>query len=340
MSDRVWLLRTLALAENGRGQCAPNPAVGALLEKNGEIIHEGFHLGAGLSHAEVQAIRGFEEAARGATLYVSLEPCCHVGRTPACTELLKSVGVARVVYAFADPNPKVSGQGAQALRDAGIEVKHLELPEANLFYRSYAHWWKTGRPFVTAKLALSLDGKIAGENGVTARLTGDKAQMLTHWERLRADVLLTSLKTIRADDPRMNVRMGDETVAKPLFVVGQGEFPARARVLTTAKKVTWIQFPQANPAPVGVDVWTESLQESLHRMGREGAHDVWVEAGGQVFKSLWESGWVDRALLYLAPQFLGGRALAAFPEGIQGFPGAGKVTWQVAGADAICEVVK
>jgi len=340
MSDLAWVMRTLQLAEQGRGSCAPNPAVGAVLVKDDKILGEGYHHGAGLPHAEVEAITGHEEVAKGATLYVSLEPCCHVGRTPACTELLKRVGIARVVYAFNDPNPKVSGEGARQLREAGIDCVHYPLPQADLFYRSYAHWWNTGRPYVTAKLALSLDGKIAGEQGAPLKLTGEEARMLTHWERLRSDAILTSLKTVRADDPQLNVRVGDETVAKPVYVVGQGEFPANARLLTTAKKLTWIQFPATSPAPRGVDVWTESLQESIHRMGREGVHDLWIEAGGQVFKSLWESGWINRALLYLAPQVVGGKGLSAFPEGIQAFPGSSKVTWQVAGADAVCEVVK
>jgi len=337
---RPLILRTLELAEKGRGSCAPNPAVGAVLVRDGVVVGEGYHRGPGQPHAEVEAIRGNEEAARGATLVVSLEPCCHFGRTPPCTDLLKQVGIARVVYAFGDPNPVVAGRGREALLAAGIACEQVEIPEANEFYRSYAHWWKTGRPYITAKLALSLDGRIAGEGGMPVALTGEEAQKFTHTQRLRSDALLTSLKTVRTDNPQLNVRLATEPVSKPVYVVGRGVFPGGAKLFSTAQKIVWIAGGDSPLAPEGVEIWTDSLEQSLLKLGKQ-CHDLWVEAGGTLFQSLWESGLTDRAFLYVAPKWLGEGGLAAFSKEFKGFPPpSAKVVWRTAGADAICEVVR
>lgn len=337
-SDRSWLLHALNIADKGRGQCAPNPAVGAVLVRDEKLISEGFHQGPGLPHAEVEALRGHEKEAEGATLFVSLEPCCHWGRTPPCTDLLKESKLRRVVYAVRDPNPKVSGGGQSQLRDAGIACEQMFLPEADRFYESYRFWWSQGRPYLTAKLALSLDGKIAQGEGKPLAITGEEARAFTHEQRRRSDAILTSLKTVRADDPELNVRLGGESLKKQLFVLGNGEFPAGARILSTAKTVTWISERPTGLIPPGVEVWPGDLESNLPKIQM---HDLWIEAGGTLFKSLWEKGLVQRAYLYVAPKWLGEEALSAFPKGILGFPGEGsKVSWRMAGTDAICEVTR
>src|SRR3990167_2136538 len=166
------LKQALSLAESQRGFCAPNPSVGALVVKEGELIAEGVHRGPMKPHAEVEAIHHAGNQAEGASLYVTLEPCCHWGRTPPCTDLIVKSRIKAVYYAFQDPNPKVAGQGAKQLQAAGIECHSVELPEVTDFYRSYHYWIREGRPWVTAKLAISLDGKIAGPHGEPVSLTG------------------------------------------------------------------------------------------------------------------------------------------------------------------------
>src|SRR5688572_12392757 len=160
VSPENLLRAALDEARRGRGLCAPNPAVGAVLVQKDFIVSKGYHHGAGLPHAEVEALADVREDLSQATLYVTLEPCCHQGRTPPCTRFLIERGIKKVVYGHQDPNPVVAGKGEAELRAAGVEVTHLPLPEVERFYRSYDHWTRTGRPFVTAKLALSLDGKI------------------------------------------------------------------------------------------------------------------------------------------------------------------------------------
>ncbi len=188
ISDQ-YIKKTLTLAEQRRGFCAPNPAVGAVVVKNEKIIGSGAHQQCGEPHAEVLALQAAGEAARGATLYVSLEPCCHWGRTPPCSELIIQSGISAVYYAYRDPNPAVAGQGAEKLRAAGIDCHYVAMPEADDFYASYYYWTEHHRPRVTAKIALSLDSKIAGVNGQPLTITGVPLQQYTHHGRQHSDAL-------------------------------------------------------------------------------------------------------------------------------------------------------
>ena len=337
-SDRQYLLRSLELAEERRGFCSPNPAVGAVVVVEGRIVAEGNHQAAGQPHAEVVALDRAGGAARGATLYVSLEPCCHWGRTPPCTDAVLRAGVARVVYGFADPNPQVNGKGATRLREAGVNCDFHELEEIRAFYRSYSHWRKTGRPFVTAKLALSLDGKIAGPGGTPVTLTGESAARLTHASRYRTDAILTSQRTILRDNPRLDSRRaGMPVTAKPLYVLDpRAELPLESRIFSTAASVTVFHLQGMAPegirglsdrgascigVPPAKDAESEAsgpldLAYVLERIGADGKHDLWVEGGGTLFEGLGKANLIGRALIYLAPKWLGPEGHSAFSKGM------------------------
>ncbi|MGB6976420.1 MAG: bifunctional diaminohydroxyphosphoribosylaminopyrimidine deaminase/5-amino-6-(5-phosphoribosylamino)uracil reductase RibD, partial [Gammaproteobacteria bacterium] len=240
-----YLLEALELAELRRGFCAPNPAVGAVVVKQGRVLATGYHKASGQPHAEAEALGSLGDEARGATLYVTLEPCCHLGKkTPPCTELLIARGIREVYYGFTDPNPQVAGLGAQALQAAGIPCKHVPLASIDEFYQSYAHWWQTRQPWLTAKLALSLDGKIAGAKGKRMNITGAELQQYTHTLRHQADALLTTARTILNDDPQMNVRLGDKVIAKPLYIIDRELYlPLTARIWQTAKTICILHKP-------------------------------------------------------------------------------------------------
>lgn len=299
-SSTEYLLLALEQARLGRGSCAPNPAVGAVIVQNNEVISKGYHKGPGLPHAEVEALAGVSES-RGATVYVTLEPCCHFGKTPPCTRFLIEKGVSKVVYGYSDPNPIVEGKGEAELRAAGIAVEKVEVPQLSDFYASYRHWTKTGRPFVTLKLAMSLDGKISPTDGETFSLTGEAAGKFTHENRAAADAILTSTQTVLIDDPQLNVRLTPQAVAKPVYVVGHREIPKSARLFATASRVQRL---------------SGSFAEILEKIGRDGVHDLWVEAGPRLASAILKSGFVGRAYFYVAPLWLGPDAVPAL-QGVE-----------------------
>jgi diaminohydroxyphosphoribosylaminopyrimidine deaminase/5-amino-6-(5-phosphoribosylamino)uracil reductase len=219
-SDVIYLRKALELAKIHRGFCSPNPSVGAVIVRSGLVVAAGYHTAAGQAHAEIDALRKLPDGgARGATIYITLEPCCHFGRTPPCTDAIKKSGLKRVVYGYRDPNPVMSGKSEAALTTVGIICEHIHLPEINNFYSSYQHWHLTKKPFITAKIALSLDGKIAGKNSEPVRITGAALNELTHYSRKKSDAILTTSVTILQDDPQMNVRSSGQVYAKPLYIL-------------------------------------------------------------------------------------------------------------------------
>jgi diaminohydroxyphosphoribosylaminopyrimidine deaminase/5-amino-6-(5-phosphoribosylamino)uracil reductase len=346
-----FLLEALRLAEERRGFCYPNPSVGAVLAEGNSIIAKGSHIAAGGAHAEVMALNSIERPLDKATLYVTLEPCCHWGKTPPCTDLIIKKGIKKVFYGYRDPNPLVAGKGEQVLLEQGVVCQQIELPEINQFYRSYLHWTLTGRPWVTCKLAMSLDAKIADALGGPVAITGKEAQQLTHQCRLRSDALLTSMKTILADDPSLNVRLEQNVVSKPLYVLdSQLAFPLTARVLKTAATITLfhsvedppkikllkakgIKCHQVDRNQDGLD-----LHQVLMTIGNDGVHDLWVEAGGKLFSSLISKGLANKSIIYVAPTLLGTTAYSAFLEELNLFKSSQKVSWSSIGQDAICEI--
>lgn len=330
MNHQDYLLKALHLAALGKGQCAPNPAVGAVVVKNQEVIGQGYHQAAGTPHAEIHALNEAGENARGASLYVTLEPCCHHGRTPPCTEAILKAGIREVIFGFLDPNPKVAGQGQTWLNAHGIPCLLIPDPEIQRFYQSYTHWTTHHMPWLTAKLALSLDGKIAGPEGQPIAISRPALEVFTHQCRRRADAILTSVRTIIHDDPRLNVRLDDETLAKPLYILDrQLRLPAHAKIFSTAAKITVFheatgdldaitRLEDLGARCISLPCQNNHLDLAAARfyLGRDGMHDVWIEAGGQVFSHLLTHSLLDEAFLYIGLKALGQETTPAFKEAL------------------------
>lgn len=315
--------RAIELGRAVRGRTSPNPAVGAVLVREGRVVGQGQTRPAGGAHAEIVALQTAGDLARGATLFVSLEPCCHVGRTPPCTDALIAAGVAEVVYAAGDPNPKVAGGGRQALGAAGIQVRAgLLRAEAEEAHEGFFHWIESGRPFVTAKYAMSLDGRIATHSGDARWITGEPARALVHRERAAADAILTGIGTVLTDNPRLTAR-GEGALAshQPLRVVVDscGRLPADAAILTEpgmclvavterAPRDRLKSLERAGAEVVEMPACGErvDLQALLLELGRRGMLSVLVEAGGTLLGSLFDAGLVNKIMAFIAPTLIGG----------------------------------
>ena len=349
---RDYLMETLALASERRGFCAPNPSVGAVVVKDGVVLARGRHWAAGWPHAEVEALKDLGGSVRGATLYVSLEPCCHWGKTPPCTERIMASGIREVYYAWQDPNPKVAGKGAEVLNQAGISCELIPLAEAESFYESYAYWVQHQRPLITAKLAMSLDGKIAGPQGLTVLLTGETLRYHTHSWRKRSDAILTTINTLMNDDPQLNVRLAGEVVPKPVYVLdSQLQLPKTARILTTAATLTLFHAEKVDSKRVrdwvaagvhckAVPATSQGLDlmAILNALGQDGWHDVWVEVGGRAFQAFLQQRLLHRAFFYIAPILLGEQALSAFSAPIPLLENAIHRQWRAMGEDGLYEL--
>jgi diaminohydroxyphosphoribosylaminopyrimidine deaminase/5-amino-6-(5-phosphoribosylamino)uracil reductase len=318
------MARALRLAERGLYTTTPNPRVGCVIVRDGRVVGEGWHARAGSPHAEVIALRQAGAAARGATVYVSLEPCSHYGRTPPCAHALIDAGVARVVAAVRDPNPQVAGRGIELLTLAGIraEVGLLEQEARELNIGFFSRMTR-GRPWVRIKTAASLDGKTALENGASKWITGEAARADVHRWRARACAILTGVGTVCADDPRMNVR-GIDTPRQPIKVVVDSRLatPPSARILAGGALIACAQAEHARRCElkaVGAEVielpdanGRVDLERLLTELGRRGVNEVHVEAGATLNGALLAGGWVDEWLAYVAPTVLGHRARGLF----------------------------
>jgi diaminohydroxyphosphoribosylaminopyrimidine deaminase/5-amino-6-(5-phosphoribosylamino)uracil reductase len=323
-----YLESALSLAKIRRGFCAPNPCVGAILVKNNKIIAKGHHKTYGFPHAEVDAISKVAPTQiKGATLYVTLQPCCHtIKKTPPCTDLIIKSGIVKVIYGFRDPNPAVSSHTDKILKQADIECIQYSLSSIDKFYASYDYWWKHKRPFTTAKLAMSLDGKIAGENGKRVRLTGDEALKFTHQQRKQTDAILTTAKTICLDNPLLNSRLDGENYKKPLYILDTHlNISISAKVFNSAKQITIfhnaglskerrlkLKQPNTRFIPIKGDKNGLNLLAVLEQIGLDGKIDLWVEAGGQLFQAFIQNNLLQHAFIYVAPQWLGENAQTAF----------------------------
>ena len=346
-----FILQALALAEKRRGFCSPNPAVGALVVKDKNIIGRGIHWACGKPHAEVMALEEAGENAKGCELYVTLEPCCHFGRTPPCVNLIIKKGIRQVYYAMTDPNPKVLGKSFQLLNEAKVKIDFITVPQVVSFYESYSYWWQTAKPFVTFKLALSLDGKIAGKGRKRLQLTGVACQKLTHEWRKRSDALLTTAKTVLSDDPELNVRLDDEVISKKVYVLDrQLELSTSIKLLRTSAKLILL-YDETTSSPkiaawnnLGVECYPMPLSAPgelswdaiLKFIGEQGVHDLWVEAGSHCFQTLWQKRLINQLLLYLAPQVVGSNGLSAFSPDLQFCLSNDKnLIWQQYGPDVV-----
>jgi len=323
--DHGMMARALQLAERGLWTTAPNPRVGCVLVRAGEIVGEGWHERAGEPHAEVIALRAAGDRARGATAYVTLEPCCHHGRTPPCAEALISAGVSRVVAAMSDPNPLVAGNGLAKLQAAGIvTASGLLEGDARELNIGFVARMTRGRPWLRLKAAASLDGKTALNNGVSQWVTGPEARRDGQRWRARACAVLTGIGTVRDDDPQLTVREV-ATTRQPLRVVVDSRLqtPLTARILQGGpvlvaaavddeKRANSLRAAGAEVAVLPNPHGKVYLKNLLEELGRRGINEVHAEAGFKLNGSLLREGLVDELLLYLAPCLIGHQASGLF----------------------------
>jgi diaminohydroxyphosphoribosylaminopyrimidine deaminase/5-amino-6-(5-phosphoribosylamino)uracil reductase len=312
--DHAMMRRALALAEKGLYTTTPNPRVGCVITKKEKILGEGWHEKAGGPHAEVVALEKAQSLAAGSTVYVSLEPCNHHGRTPPCVEALKKSGVKRVIAAMRDPNPEAA-HGGEALAAAGIRFEHgLMEDEARELNIGFVSRVTRGRPWVRLKVAATLDGRTALADGKSQWITGAEARRDGHRWRARACAILTGIGTVRADDPRLTVREVD-TPRQPLRVIVDSrlETPTSARLLQGEKVLVFAGKPGTLPNAEVVALPNENQKVDLPRMleelARRGVNELHVEAGFRLNGSLAREGCVDEYLVYLNPSFLGDGAL-------------------------------
>jgi diaminohydroxyphosphoribosylaminopyrimidine deaminase/5-amino-6-(5-phosphoribosylamino)uracil reductase len=317
--------RALVLAERGRGLTSPNPLVGAVVVQEGRVVGEGAHLRAGGPHAEVIALQAAGDAARGATLYVTLEPCAHQGRTPPCAPAVARAGVARVVVALADPNPLVVGGGAELLRAAGIAVELGVLAaEAERQNRAWLTAVRRRRPHVTLKAAATLDGKLADGHGTSKWITGEAARLHAHRLRAESDAVVVGATTAQRDDPALTVRLSEPWPREPYRVVLdtgarlspvarliRAGTPARAIVAAGPEapegRVQALQAAGARVLRCPTREGRVDLTALLERLFELEVRAVLIEGGGETHAAFLEAGMVDRVALFLAPLLLGGR---------------------------------
>jgi diaminohydroxyphosphoribosylaminopyrimidine deaminase/5-amino-6-(5-phosphoribosylamino)uracil reductase len=329
--DYRYMAHALQLAERGLYSTDPNPRVGCVLVRAGEIVGEGWHERAGEPHAEIFALIAAGDRARGATAYVTLEPCCHHGRTPPCSEALIAAGVARVVIALKDPNPRVAGGGMAQLQAAGIETAcGLLAAEAEALNPGFVSRMRRGRPYVRCKLAMSLDGRTAMASGESKWITGAPARADVQRLRARSSAILTGIGTVLADDPSLNVRLDTvENTRQPLRVVvdHQLRMPPGARMLslpgaTLICAISETAAPREALRAAGAEVvllkahdGRMRLTEVLAVLAMREINEVLVEAGATLSGALLAAGLVDELVIYMAPHLLGdgGRGLFHLP---------------------------
>jgi len=345
-ADHKFMARALQLAARGMNTATPNPRVGCVIVRDDNMVGEGWHQIAGKPHAEVHALHAAGALARGATAYVSLEPCSHHGRTPPCAEALIEAGVARVIVAMQDPNPQVAGSGLQRLRAAGIEVlAGLLENEARELNIGFVARMTRGRPWLRMKLAASLDGKTALNNGRSQWITGEAARRDGHHWRARACAILTGIGTVLDDDPRLTVR-DIETTRQPLRVLvdsrlqipltvrllhglGQGHAVLVAAAVEDAAKIDALRALGVEVLLLPNAAGKVDLAQLMQALGARGINEVHVEAGTKLNGSLLREGLVDELLIYLAPLLLGDAARGMFglPELTEMDQGK-KLVWQ------------
>ena len=332
--DERWMARALELAQSAKRRTSPNPMVGAVVVQNGRAVGEGCHQGPGHPHAEAEALKQAQGRADGAALYVNLEPCAHEGRTPPCADLLVKRGVARVVSAIEDPDERVSGRGHARLRAAGIQVEiGLMAEEARRLNAPYLKWKRRGVPFVTLKMAMSLDGKTATGAGESKWITSEAARLDGRRLRVSHDAILIGVGSALADDPRLTARLPDSVPDQdPLRVVADthARVPPTARMFQNRSAKTIVAVGETAPVSrvralesAGAEAWRLPLLEGrvcleslLRRLGGAGALSVLAEGGSRMHGSLVRCRLADRVAAYIAPIIIGGEGLPAVGDAL------------------------
>ena len=361
-----YLRRALDLADRAVGRVSPNPAVGAVVVRDGLIVGEGFTQPPGQAHAEIVALSAAGSRADGADLYVTLEPCAHHGRTPPCTDAIIAAGIRTVHLSVIDPFPAVNGRGVDRLRqaDVGVEIGEHAADAARI-NAAFFHHVRMGRPYVTAKWAMTLDGKIATHAGDARWVTGPEARLLVHLERDASDAIVVGVGTVLADDPQLTVRLEPKEIRRPprhvppwrIILDSQAHTPLTSRLITqNTDRRTLILTTTAAAAErvdrlraAGTEVIVSpardghvDLDAALAEMARRGAIRILLEAGGELAGGFFESRLVDRVLAFVAPQLVGGRD-APTPLGALGFSRLAdaarlrNVTVQTVGPDLMVE---
>ena len=322
--DVEYMRRALTLAAKGRGRTSPNPLVGAVIVGGGEVVGEGYHQAAGGAHAEVHAIKRAGTAARGGTLYVTLEPCAHYGRTPPCTEAIIRAGIARVFAAHVDPNPKVGGKGVQELEKAGVRVYvGLCEPEARRLNEVFIKYIQTKRPFVILKWAMSLDGKIATASGEPKWISSEASRLKGHEIRDEVDAILVGVNTVITDNPSLTTRLPGRRGKDPTRIVVDSvcRTPLDARVfnpnsdadtiIATTKRASKGQI--ARLEAVGAEVLVVEDKENrvclsslMKTLGERAITSVLIEGGAEINASVLKTGVVDKTVFFIAPKLIGG----------------------------------
>jgi diaminohydroxyphosphoribosylaminopyrimidine deaminase/5-amino-6-(5-phosphoribosylamino)uracil reductase len=325
--DERWMRVALDAARTADYRTSPNPMVGAVVVRDDTVVGSGYHARAGSPHAEVIALEAAGDAAHGATLYVTLEPCSHEGRTPPCAPLVVSSGIARVVVAIEDPNPRVAGRGLTLLRSAGLDVSVGVLgDEASRLVEFWSRWIVSGRPFVTAKFAMSLDGRIATHDGESRWITSDESRAWTHRLRHAHDAILVGANTVVRDDPNLTTRLPEGGGRQPLRIVldsrlrvtpsarifrQEGEAAQAGVLVATSDRARERRVAEMRDAGIDVEVFPSvdgrvSLPALLDHLGAREKISLLIEGGSTVHGAAFDGGLVDRVVAFIAPRVIGG----------------------------------
>lgn len=336
MAEEQFMKRAIELAKQGAGWTAPNPLVGAVVVKNGRVIGEGYHRKYGELHAERNALAACSEDPAGATLYVTLEPCCHYGKTPPCTEIIIEKKIAKVVIGSRDPNPKVAGKGARILREHGIEVVENYMREAcDALNPVFFHYITTKTPYVVLKFAMTLDGKIATRTGASKWITGEAARNHVHQLRGRYAGILAGIGTVLADDPMLNCRIDGAHQPLRIILDSQLRIPMGSRLVRSAKEYPLLIVCNESTRDreegasriqkleeAGAKVWTlpeknghPDLNVLMQRLGEEKIDSVLIEGGGTVNEAALKAHIVHHVYAYIAPKIFGGEDAKTPVEG-------------------------
>jgi diaminohydroxyphosphoribosylaminopyrimidine deaminase/5-amino-6-(5-phosphoribosylamino)uracil reductase len=320
MDDEKWMKRALRLAVAGRGRTSPNPVVGAVLVKRGNVVGEGYHAKIGEAHAEIVALRQAGEKARGAVLYVNLEPCTHYGRTPPCVPQVIKAGVKRVVSGMEDPNPLVNGKGIEALRKSGLDVRVGVLEkECRRLNEAFCKYILKKEPFVVLKVAATLDGKIATRNGDSKWISGEASRRFVHKLRDQVDGVLVGIGTILRDDPLLTARMKEGRDPYRIVLDSRLKIPEKAKVFERSPSKVILATTGSAPQDKierlkkrGVRVFIidskegrVDLKSCLSKLGEIGIMNLLIEGGGQVNGSFLDEGLIDKFLFFLSPKLIG-----------------------------------
>ena len=330
-SDERWMTRALDLAQRGEGRTRPNPPVGAVVVRNNKAVGEGYHRKAGAAHAEVVALRAAGRSAKGADLFVTLEPCSTHGRTPPCVDTIVAAGIGRAVFAVRDPNPRHKGKAARLLRRAGVQVSEGVCADpAAALIAPFARWTLTGRPLVSLKMGMTLDGRISDDTGGSRWITSSAARAMVQDLRSRCDAVLVGSGTAQRDDPSLLCRGKRRNRHLRVIADSRGRLSPRARVLNDGHAgLTIVATTKSCPAArqrayesAGAQVWVlparagrASLKALLRRLGGLGVLHLLCEGGGTLACELTKLGLVDRYLFFVAPKFLAGRDSTAVLSG-------------------------